>query len=86
MPRRGVDVSCSFQSRRPTFIIYYCSDWVWLFSFCVLQSCEICQEAFEMYWEEEEEEWHLRDALRVEGKVRLALLSLTAEGVAPLFR
>ncbi|CAL8363488.1 unnamed protein product [Lota lota] len=32
------------------------------------ESCEICQEAFEMYWEEEEEEWHLRDALRVEGK------------------
>ncbi|CAL8265594.1 unnamed protein product [Merluccius merluccius] len=32
------------------------------------ESCEICQESFEMYWEEEEEEWHLRDALRVEGK------------------
>ena len=47
------------------------------FSFCVLQSCEICQEAFEMYWEEEEEEWHLRDALRVEGKVRPALRSLS---------
>ena len=34
-----------------------------------------------MYWEEEEEEWHLRDALRVEGKVRPTLRSLTREGV-----
>ncbi|KAM3869035.1 pre-mRNA cleavage complex 2 protein Pcf11 [Diretmus argenteus] len=32
------------------------------------ESCEICQEAFEMYWEEEEEEWHLRNAIRMDGK------------------
>ncbi|KAI4877910.1 hypothetical protein NFI96_017407 [Prochilodus magdalenae] len=32
------------------------------------ESCEICQEQFEMYWEEEEEEWHLKNALRVDGK------------------
>ncbi|KAM4620686.1 pre-mRNA cleavage complex 2 protein Pcf11 isoform 2-T2 [Polymixia lowei] len=32
------------------------------------ESCEICQEAFEMYWEEEEEEWHLKNAIRVEGE------------------
>uniref|UniRef100_UPI003AAEEB5D pre-mRNA cleavage complex 2 protein Pcf11-like n=1 Tax=Centroberyx gerrardi TaxID=166262 RepID=UPI003AAEEB5D len=32
------------------------------------ESCEICQEAFEMYWEEEEEEWHLKNAIRVEDK------------------
>jgi len=42
-----------------------------------VQSCEICQEAFEMYWEEEEEEWHLRDALRVEGKVSSTFNCLT---------
>ncbi|KAG2457051.1 pre-mRNA cleavage complex 2 protein Pcf11 [Polypterus senegalus] len=30
--------------------------------------CEICQEKFEMYWEEEEEEWHLKNAIRVEEK------------------
>ncbi|MBN3313896.1 PCF11 protein, partial [Atractosteus spatula] len=34
----------------------------------VHESCEICQEQFEMYWEEEEEEWHLKNAIRVEGK------------------
>uniref|UniRef100_A0A8C8FPR8 Pre-mRNA cleavage complex 2 protein Pcf11 n=1 Tax=Oncorhynchus tshawytscha TaxID=74940 RepID=A0A8C8FPR8_ONCTS len=32
------------------------------------ETCEICQEQFEMYWEEEEEEWHLRDAIRVDEK------------------
>ncbi|KAG9332994.1 hypothetical protein JZ751_013949 [Albula glossodonta] len=32
------------------------------------ESCEICQEAFEMYWEEEEEEWHLKNAIRVDEK------------------
>ncbi|XP_029923941.1 pre-mRNA cleavage complex 2 protein Pcf11 [Myripristis murdjan] len=32
------------------------------------ESCDICQEAFEMYWEEEEEEWHLKNAIRVDGK------------------
>lgn len=34
------------------------------------QSCEICQEQFEMYWEEDEEEWHLKNAIRVDEKVR----------------
>ncbi|KAJ7996237.1 hypothetical protein DPEC_G00235020 [Dallia pectoralis] len=32
------------------------------------ETCEICQEQFEMYWEEDEEEWHLRDAIRVDEK------------------
>ncbi|XP_076835724.1 pre-mRNA cleavage complex 2 protein Pcf11 [Brachyhypopomus gauderio] len=32
------------------------------------ESCEICQEQFEMYWEEEEEEWHLKNAIRDDGK------------------
>ncbi|XP_034405595.1 pre-mRNA cleavage complex 2 protein Pcf11 [Cyclopterus lumpus] len=30
--------------------------------------CEICQEAFETYWVEEEEDWFLKDALRVDDK------------------
>ncbi|KAK3523920.1 hypothetical protein QTP70_016723 [Hemibagrus guttatus] len=34
----------------------------------VHESCEICQEQFEMYWEEDEEEWHLKNAIRVDGK------------------
>ncbi|XP_031427499.1 pre-mRNA cleavage complex 2 protein Pcf11 isoform X2 [Clupea harengus] len=32
------------------------------------ESCEICQEQFEMYWEEDEEEWHLKNAIRVDEK------------------
>ncbi|XP_037604687.1 LOW QUALITY PROTEIN: pre-mRNA cleavage complex 2 protein Pcf11 [Sebastes umbrosus] len=32
------------------------------------ESCEICQEAFETYWVEEEEDWFLKDALRVDEK------------------
>ncbi|KAK1168203.1 hypothetical protein AOXY_G11095 [Acipenser oxyrinchus oxyrinchus] len=32
------------------------------------ETCEICQEQFEMYWEEDEEEWHLKDAIRVDEK------------------
>lgn len=35
----------------------------------VKESCEICQEQLEMYWEEEEEEWHLKNAMRVDGKI-----------------
>ncbi|XP_043927937.1 pre-mRNA cleavage complex 2 protein Pcf11 [Protopterus annectens] len=31
--------------------------------------CEICQEQFEQYWDEEEEEWHLKNAVRVEEKI-----------------
>ncbi|XP_075994020.1 pre-mRNA cleavage complex 2 protein Pcf11 isoform X2 [Genypterus blacodes] len=30
------------------------------------ESCEICQEAFETFWEEEEEDWHLKNAIRVD--------------------
>lgn len=38
--------------------------------FCpVLQSCEICQEPFETYWVEEEEDWFLKNAVRVDDKV-----------------
>ncbi|XP_041949757.1 pre-mRNA cleavage complex 2 protein Pcf11 isoform X2 [Alosa sapidissima] len=32
------------------------------------ETCEICQEQFETYWEEDEEEWHLKDAIRVDDK------------------
>lgn len=35
----------------------------------IFQSCEICQEQFEQYWDEEEEEWHLKNAIRVDEKV-----------------
>ncbi|KAM9321154.1 pre-mRNA cleavage complex 2 protein Pcf11 [Gastrophryne carolinensis] len=31
--------------------------------------CEICQEQFEQYWDEEEEEWHLKNAMRVNDKI-----------------
>ncbi|KAF7697080.1 pre-mRNA cleavage complex 2 protein Pcf11 [Silurus meridionalis] len=34
----------------------------------VHEFCEICQEQFEMYWEEDEEEWHLKNAIRVDEK------------------
>ncbi|TSQ12708.1 Pre-mRNA cleavage complex 2 protein Pcf11 [Bagarius yarrelli] len=34
----------------------------------VHECCEICQEQFEMYWEEDEEEWHLKNAIRVDEK------------------
>lgn len=37
--------------------------------FFVLQSCENCQEPFETYWVEEEEDWFLKDAIRVDDKV-----------------
>ncbi|XP_069565763.1 pre-mRNA cleavage complex 2 protein Pcf11 isoform X2 [Brachyistius frenatus] len=30
--------------------------------------CEICQEAFETYWVEEEEDWFLKNAIRVDDK------------------
>ncbi|KAI8488963.1 mRNA 3' end processing factor [Branchiostoma belcheri] len=38
--------------------------------------CDICQEPFEQFWDEEEEAWHLKDAVRVNGKAR-ALSSST---------
>ncbi|NXN91668.1 PCF11 protein, partial [Rhinopomastus cyanomelas] len=34
-----------------------------------VESCEICREQFEQYWDEEEEEWHLRDAIKVDEKI-----------------
>ncbi|XP_007900906.1 pre-mRNA cleavage complex 2 protein Pcf11 isoform X1 [Callorhinchus milii] len=34
----------------------------------VQEICEICQEPFEQYWDEDEEEWHLKNAVRVEGR------------------
>ncbi|XP_013794587.1 pre-mRNA cleavage complex 2 protein Pcf11-like [Limulus polyphemus] len=32
-------------------------------------SCFVCNEAFQLFWVEEDEEWHLRDAIRVDEKV-----------------
>ncbi|XP_074773861.1 pre-mRNA cleavage complex 2 protein Pcf11 isoform X6 [Athene noctua] len=34
-----------------------------------VESCEICREQFEQYWDEEEEEWHLKNAIRVDEKI-----------------
>ncbi|XP_072317852.1 pre-mRNA cleavage complex 2 protein Pcf11 isoform X2 [Eucyclogobius newberryi] len=34
----------------------------------VAELCEICQEPFETYWVEEEEDWFLKNALRVDDK------------------
>ncbi|XP_048389435.2 pre-mRNA cleavage complex 2 protein Pcf11 isoform X4 [Stegostoma tigrinum] len=34
----------------------------------VHEVCEICQEAFEQYWDEDEEEWHLKNAIRVDNR------------------
>ena len=31
----------------------------------IFQLCAICHEPFEQFWDEELEEWHLRDAIRV---------------------
>ncbi|KAM3934511.1 pre-mRNA cleavage complex 2 protein Pcf11 isoform 2-T2 [Leptodactylus fuscus] len=31
--------------------------------------CDICKEQFEQYWDEEEEEWHLKNAMRVNEKI-----------------
>ncbi|XP_075707509.1 pre-mRNA cleavage complex 2 protein Pcf11 isoform X2 [Rhinoderma darwinii] len=31
--------------------------------------CDICKEQFEQYWDEEEEEWHLKNAIRVSEKI-----------------
>ncbi|XP_011609384.2 pre-mRNA cleavage complex 2 protein Pcf11 [Takifugu rubripes] len=33
------------------------------------ESCEICQEQFETYWVEEEEDWFLKNAIRVDDKI-----------------
>lgn len=32
-------------------------------------TCAVCDEAFQLFWVEEEEEWHFRDAMRMENKV-----------------
>uniref|UniRef100_A0A8C4NF08 Pre-mRNA cleavage complex 2 protein Pcf11 n=1 Tax=Eptatretus burgeri TaxID=7764 RepID=A0A8C4NF08_EPTBU len=37
----------------------------------VEELCDICQEAFQQYWDEDEEEWHLKNAVRVDNKVWL---------------
>ena len=34
----------------------------------VLQVCVICGDPFEQFYDDEEEEWHLRDAMRVDDK------------------
>ena len=29
-----------------------------------IQVCAVCHEPFEQFWEEDEEEWHFREAIR----------------------
>lgn len=38
-----------------------------------MQTCAVCEEAFQLFWVEEEEEWHFRDAMRVENKARASV-------------
>jgi hypothetical protein len=35
----------------------------------MLQVCDICGDPFEQFWDQEAEEWHLRDAISVDKKV-----------------
>jgi cytidine deaminase len=36
-----------------------------------VEPCGICNEPFEKFWDEEEEEWMIKNAIRVDGKARL---------------
>lgn len=42
----------------------------------VFQLCAICGDPFEQYWDEEAEEWHLRNAISVAGKVSCASMQV----------
>ena len=44
-------------------------DWKINDIFVVLQSCVVCGDDFEQFFDEESEEWHLKNALRSAGKV-----------------
>ena len=35
--------------------------------FPVLQMCATCEEVLEQFWEEDEEEWHFKEAVRSPG-------------------
>lgn len=49
-----------------------------------VQRCEICQEQFEQYWDDEEEEWRLRNAIRAAAKVSCpALQGMLSCGTGP---
>ena len=40
--------------------------------------CSICQEPLEQFWEENEEEWHFKDAMRNDaGKVNSVCIAWT---------
>ena len=47
----------------------------------VFQLCAICGDPFEQYWDEEAEEWHLRNAISVAGKVSCACHLVTTPEV-----
>lgn len=35
----------------------------------------MCGDAFEQFFDEESEEWHLKNALRVDGKVKMTVVA-----------
>lgn len=41
--------------------------------FFFVQRCEICREEFEQFWDEEEEEWKLKNAIRVNDMVSVLI-------------
>lgn len=47
--------------QQPTAVVLLC---------LYVQVCTVCNEPFEQFWEEEEEAWHFRDAMKMGGKVR----------------
>ena len=52
----------------PVFVIH---DVVCVYLKCqtLFQLCAVCGDPFEQYWDEEAEEWHLRNAISISGKV-----------------
>ena len=48
-----------------------------------VQECDICCEKFEQFWEETNEEWHYKSAVRIDGKASITqpVLPLQAQSV-----
>ena len=44
--------------------------------FLLLKVCKICREKFEQFFDEETEEWHLRDSIRVDGRVSICIVDI----------
>ena len=45
--------------------MYHCNLYVIVYDIYV---CNMCHEPFEQFWEEEDESWHLKDAIRINDK------------------